>query len=223
MFHKARFGPVAIVGARVPRIFTYENVLDTLQEIKQPGYFNNVRTVLTHNSRIEVIAADYHASLFVMGVVDRNICLYQDAIQCPRGEAILTPEIPTKIQPKKPTKAKVPMFLKDRFGPVAVGNIRVPRIFIYENIQDSLHEIKQPGYFNDVKTVLASNSRIEVISADYHATIFVMGVVDGMVCVYKDAIKCPRREALLPKIAAPGEPQKIQTKKPGKAKKGKAA
>ena len=215
MFLKQRFGPVAIVGARVPRIFTYENTQDTLQEIKQPGYFNNIRTVLVTNSRIEVIASDYHASLFVMGVVDRNICLYQDEIKCPRGEAILTREIPIKIKTKKPTKVKLPKFLKDRFGPVAVGNIMIPRIFIYENIQDSLHEMKQPGYFNDVKTILVPNSRIEVICADYHAAIFVMGMVDGMICVYKDVIKCPRREAVLPKT--------LVHEKSVKMKKGKAA
>ncbi len=76
MFLRERFGPVAIVGARVPRIFTYENILDTLHEMKQPGYFNEVRTVLMPNSRIEVVTADYHASIFVMGVVNGVVCVY---------------------------------------------------------------------------------------------------------------------------------------------------
>lgn len=106
MFLKARFGPVAIVGARVPRIFTYENIQDTLHEMKQPGYFNDVKTVLVPNSRIEIIASDYHASIFVMGVVDGNICVYKNDIKCVRGEAIVE-KAPEKQEKKKATvKAK---------------------------------------------------------------------------------------------------------------------
>ena len=111
------------------------------------------------------------------------------------------------------------MFVKARFGPVAIVGARVPRIFTYENVEDSLHEMKQPGYFNDVKTVLTPNSKIDVISADYHATIFVMGVVDGNVCVYKNDTKCVRGEAIVEK--APDK--KPKKKAPAKVKKLKAA
>ena len=115
------------------------------------------------------------------------------------------------------------MFLKERFGPVAIVGARVPRIFTYENILDTLHDIKQPGYFNKVKTVLTPNSRIDVIAANYHASVFVMGIVDGQVCVYKHDIKCRRDEAILPKTVAPKAPQPIKQKSSVKAKKGKAA
>lgn len=114
------------------------------------------------------------------------------------------------------------MFLKARFGPAAVVGAMVPRIFTYENVLDPLHTMKQPGYFNDVKTVLTPNSRIEVIAADYHASIFIMGIVDGKICVYKDCIKCPRREGVIPQTAVT-QITSAKTKKSAKAKKGKAA
>jgi len=114
------------------------------------------------------------------------------------------------------------MFLKARFGPAAVVGAMVPRIFVYENVLDSLHTMTQPGYFNEVKTVLTSNSRIEVIASDYHASLFILGVVDGQLCAYKDSIKCPRRDAILPKMASI-QITRAKTKKAGKTKKGKAA
>lgn len=100
MFLKERFGPASVQGARAPRIFCYENVKDTMNEMKQPGYFNKQRIILRPNSRIDVIASDFHGSLFVMGVVDEQVCVYKNDIRCLRGEAVL---------PKKPAmeEAKV--------------------------------------------------------------------------------------------------------------------
>lgn len=114
------------------------------------------------------------------------------------------------------------MFLKARFGPAAVVGAMVPRIFVYENVLDSLHTMKQPGYFDKVKTVLTPNSRIEVIASDYHASLFIMGIVDGQLCAYKDCIKTPRRKAVLPKTA-PTQITSAKAKKLVKVKKGKAA
>ena len=115
------------------------------------------------------------------------------------------------------------MFLKERFGPVAIVGARVPRIFTYENVLDSLHTMKQPGYFNAIRQMLLPNTRIEIIASDYHASVFVLGVVDGILCLYKHDIKCRRDEAILPKQATPKAPQPIKSKSSAKAKKGKAA
>ena len=71
-----------------------------MNEMKQPGYFNAQRIIIRQNSRIDVIASDFHGSLFVMGVVDDQVCVYKNDIRCLRGEAVL---------PKKPVveEAKV--------------------------------------------------------------------------------------------------------------------
>ena len=99
MFVKHHFGPVALAGPGVPRIFAYENILDTMDEMKQPGYFNDMRIVLRPNSRIEVIASDFHGSIFVLGVVDEQMVVYKDDIRTHRGDCIIPKD-------KKNTKKK---------------------------------------------------------------------------------------------------------------------
>lgn len=102
MFVKTHFSPSSVQGAKAPRTFSYENVLDTMNEMKQPGYFNDARIVLRPNSRIDVIASDFHGSLFVMGIVDDKVCVYKNDIRCRRGEAVL----PKPVELKTPVKKK---------------------------------------------------------------------------------------------------------------------
>lgn len=89
MFLKTHFSPASVQGARAPRVFSYENIHDTMNEMKVPGYFNSQKVILRANSRIDVIASDFHGSLWVMGVVDEQICVYKDDIRCIRGESML--------------------------------------------------------------------------------------------------------------------------------------
>lgn len=114
------------------------------------------------------------------------------------------------------------MFLKSNFGPVAVLSSKIPRVFTYENIYDTLNEMKQPGYFNDMRIVLKPNSRIMVIASDYHADIWVLGLVNERICVYEDDMRTPRLNAIIPKNVVTQAEQNKKTVKAGQ-KKGKAA
>lgn len=105
MFLKHRFGPVLVQGAQIPRVFAYENILDSIDDMKKPGYFNDQRIVLRPNSRIDVIASDCHGSLFVAGLINEQICVYKDDIRTPRGEIIMEPAVvPQVVQNAKSHK-----------------------------------------------------------------------------------------------------------------------
>jgi len=68
-FDAKGFTPVHVnAGAVAPRIFSYCNVKDTLDEILEPGYFNKQRILLRPNSFVKVVCKNAIAEL----VIEKN-------------------------------------------------------------------------------------------------------------------------------------------------------
>lgn len=65
-FDAKGFTPVHVnAGAVSPRIFSYCNMKDTLEEILKPGYFNKQRILLRPNSFMKVVCKDAIAEILV--------------------------------------------------------------------------------------------------------------------------------------------------------------
>lgn len=103
MYIKRNFGPVAIQGATVPRVFGYINLEEKMDDMKTPGYFDDQKVMLRPNSRIDVVAKDCVGSLFVAGIFDNKLCVYQNDIRIKRGGVILPEK--TESPKEEPTKA----------------------------------------------------------------------------------------------------------------------
>jgi len=86
MFITSQFGPASIQGPKVPRAFSYENNDDTLDEIKQPGYFDAQKLVIRENTRIDVVAKDCFGSIWVAGVFEGKLCVYKNDRRTKRGD-----------------------------------------------------------------------------------------------------------------------------------------
>lgn len=103
MYIKGNFGPVAIQGAKVPRVFGYINLEEDMDDMKAPGYFDDQKVMLRPNSRIDVVAKDCVGSLFIAGVFDNRLCVYENDIRIKRGGVVLPEQKKSPVEDK--TKA----------------------------------------------------------------------------------------------------------------------